>query len=194
MKINIIEEVNQNQSQNPNSPAEGSEQTLPFTRGILQTVLESMRQMSGQERDLLIRHINNRNNNDTSLRSNSTSEEELQIRSYIFNYRMNESSTHQNIQNEQYFICDFQLYPLNIDWREIEINNRTFHKIYQQYGYFAAALLTSLNQIENIKFKSYLIFHFTIINYVSILFKSDNYKELYEFINCLPNLKELRKY
>ena len=62
MKINIIEEVNQNQSQNPNSPAEGSEQTLPFTRGILQTVLESMRQMSGQERDLLIRHINNRNN------------------------------------------------------------------------------------------------------------------------------------
>jgi hypothetical protein len=58
-----------------------------------------MKQMSGPERNLLIRHINNRNNNDTSLRSSSTSEEELQISSYIFNQRINEFSTHQNIQN-----------------------------------------------------------------------------------------------
>lgn len=58
-----------------------------------------MKQMSDPERNLLIRHINNRNNNDTSLRSSSTSEEELQISSYIFNQRINESSTHQNIQN-----------------------------------------------------------------------------------------------
>ena len=191
MRINIIEEVNQ--IQNSNSSAQGSEQTLPFTRGILQTVWESMRQMSGSERNLLIRHINNRNTNEASSRSSSTSEGELQIRSYIFNHRMSESLTYQHIQNEQNFILDFQLYPLNIDWREIEINNRTFHKIYQQYGYFAAALLTSLNRIENIKFSSYLIFHFTIINYVSILFKNDNYKELYEFVNCLPNLQGIKK-
>lgn len=190
MRINIIEEINQRQ--NFSSSEQGSEQQIfPFTRGILQTIWERMRQMSVPERNLLIRHITNANNNETLSLSNSS--RELQIRSYSFNQRPSESPVGWQEQNEHNFVNFFHFYPLNIDWREIEINNKVFHKIYQQYGYFAAALITSLIQVKNINFSSYLIFHFTIINYVSNLVKNDNYKELYELIQCLPKLENIKE-
>ena len=193
MRVNITNESNSQQTSNTNNENISSENhELPITREILQTVWERMRQMGGNERNLLIRHLSNSNN--PEIISNSESSRERAIRSFIFTRRRNVSPIHvhqeENV-NESNF--DFQQYPLNIDWREIEINNRAFHKIYEQYGHFAAALVTSLNKIDKIKFSSYLVFHYTIINYVANLVMDDNLRDLFEFIKCLPKLKGIKE-
>ena len=151
-----------------------------------------MRQMGGNERNLLIRHLSHSNN--PEIISNSESSRERAIRSFIFSRRRNVSpiQAHQEeIVDESDF--DFQQYPLNIDWKEIEINNRVFHKIYEQYGHFAAALVTSFNQIDKIKFSSYLVFHYTIINYFANLVMNNNLLDLIEFIKCLPKPKGIKE-
>ena len=193
MRVNITNESNSQQTSNTNNENISSEnQELPITREILQTVWERMRQMGGNERNLLIRHLSHSNN--PEIISNSESSRERAIRSFIFSRRRNVSpiQAHQEeIVDESDF--DFQQYPLNIDWKEIEINNRVFHKIYEQYGHFAAALVTSFNQIDKIKFSSYLVFHYTIINYFANLVMNNNLLDLIEFIKCLPKPKGIKE-
>ena len=92
---------------------------------------------------------------------------------------------------------NFRLYPFYINWKKLEANELEYYHIFICYGYFGAALYSSLNE------KMILFTSKNIINALSLFIRDyllikenkeeSTQKKIIEFLEILPNLDDLCK-
>ena len=90
----------------------------------------------------------------------------------------------------------YNLYPLYINWKQLETNEDDYYKIFVHFGYFGAAVYSLLRKVrEDINYKNI----FSIISFFYyIFFKCDNYlstsldkESLNRFIKLFPDIDEI---
>lgn len=85
---------------------------------------------------------------------------------------------------------DFRVYPLHIDWYEIENTDNNYFDILELYGYFGIATLTSLSNVHGIEL---LVddFIYSFLNYYYTTISDSNDNKTNEFISNLPSLNSI---
>lgn len=107
----------------------------------------------------------------------------------IIEYIDYESPDELNASSQEECI-DFRVYPLHIDWFEIENTDNNYFDILELYGYFGIATLTSLSNIHGIELLvDDFIYSFLNHYYTSVSDYNDNRTN--EFISNLPSLKSI---
>ena len=91
----------------------------------------------------------------------------------------------------------FNLYPLYINWKQIETSETNFYDIFVHYGYFGASLYSSFKDIYPNATNKNIIYLFSYFCYDFLVKECEeqenNDKEIISFISKLPEIKIIYK-
>ncbi len=96
------------------------------------------------------------------------------------------------VEEEEYI--DYRIYPLKIDWQEVENEESDTYEIFENYSYFGVSLYLGLQNIKTLVIKH--DFLKSVIDYYYKNITSNTYEgyiKVYEFISNLPDLEGINK-
>lgn len=109
-------------------------------------------------------------------------------------YDMNENeeniSTESNMsyKNEEYI--DFRVYPLKIDWKEVEDYSNNLYDIYDVFGCFGISTFSLLSNVTNLSMK-YNDYIFSVLNFYYNSYKKKQYQNIHNLYSNLPPLDKI---
>lgn len=126
---------------------------------------------------------NEQNEEEMVINEEESSEVEMEV-------QMEESidERYNDYMNEDYI--DFRVYPLNIDWKEVENYNKNYYDIYDTYGYFGIATFSLLSKVKGLalKFNDYI---YSVLTYYYISYIKKDYSTIKEIYDNLPPLNKI---
>lgn len=93
-----------------------------------------------------------------------------------------------NYPQEDYI--DFRLYPLDIDWKEVESSDNNYYEIYDVYGCFGIATFSLLGNVTHLTLK-YNDYIYSVLNFFLNSFSNKDYNNIKSLYEHLPKLKKI---
>ena len=131
---------------------------------------------------------NNPENQNEQENEEGNSIEENQDYQNISYHSLDENYT-LNYLHEDYI--DFRLYPLDIDWKEVESCENNYYEIYDVYGCFGIATFTLLGNVNHLTLK-YNDYIYSVLNFFFNSFTNQDYNNIKSLYEHLPKLKKVK--